>query len=72
MKSNRKSAIETAQKSTKWGIILGTLGKQGNPNILYHLKEKCEKQGRYSNKQNISCLKLFKFNFFMNVVIGIS
>jgi 2-(3-amino-3-carboxypropyl)histidine synthase len=46
MKANRKAAIQTAQKSLKWGIILGTLGKQGNPNILYHLKEKCEKQGK--------------------------
>eukprot|EP00088_Acartia_fossae_P065489 TRINITY_DN8076_c0_g1_i1.p1 TRINITY_DN8076_c0_g1~~TRINITY_DN8076_c0_g1_i1.p1 ORF type:complete len:300 (-),score=47.03 TRINITY_DN8076_c0_g1_i1:25-795(-) len=46
MKTNRKRAIETAQKSAKWGLILGTLGKQGNPNVLHHLKAKCEGKGK--------------------------
>jgi len=46
MKGNRKSAIETAKSSLKWGIILGTLGRQGNPNILHHLKAKCEHKGK--------------------------
>jgi len=46
MKGNRKSAIETAKSSLKWGIILGTLGRQGNPNILHHLKAKCELKGK--------------------------
>jgi len=41
-----KLLLRLLKKSEKWGIILGTLGKQGNPNILYHLKEKCEKQGK--------------------------
>jgi len=45
MKTNRSNAIQRAKQSTKWGIILGTLGKQGNPNILYHLKEQCESKG---------------------------
>ena len=30
--------IVVFQAAKKWGIILGTLGRQGNPNILHHLK----------------------------------
>jgi len=46
MKKNRSSAIAAAKTAAKWGIILGTLGRQGNPNILHHLKEKCERAGK--------------------------
>ena len=46
MKKNRKSAIEKAITADTWGLILGTLGRQGNPNILHHLKEKCEAKGK--------------------------
>ncbi|XP_023342495.1 2-(3-amino-3-carboxypropyl)histidine synthase subunit 1 [Eurytemora carolleeae] len=46
MKRNRLNAINQARNSKTWGIILGTLGRQGNPNILYHLKAKCEKAGK--------------------------
>jgi len=45
MKKNRSNAISLAKNSKKWGIILGTLGRQGNPNILHHLKAKCEVKG---------------------------
>ena len=34
MLRNRKSAIETASKATTFGMILGTLGRQGNPKVL--------------------------------------
>jgi len=46
MKKNRKNAIEKAVESQTWGLILGTLGRQGNPNILHHLKSKCEAKGK--------------------------
>merc|ERR1719167_1255013 len=46
MKKYRKSAIEKAITADTWGLILGTLGRQGNPNILHHLKEKCEAKGK--------------------------
>ena len=46
MKKNRKNAIEKAVKTDSWGLILGTLGRQGNPNILHHLKLKCEAKGK--------------------------
>jgi len=46
MKKNRKNAIEKAVEAQTWGLILGTLGRQGNPNILHHLKSKCEAKGK--------------------------
>jgi len=46
MKKNRKYAIEKAVEAETWGLILGTLGRQGNPNILHHLKSKCEAKGK--------------------------
>jgi 2-(3-amino-3-carboxypropyl)histidine synthase len=35
----RKSAIDVATGAKKYGIILGTLGRQGSPRILNHLEE---------------------------------
>ncbi|KAF2309341.1 hypothetical protein GH714_001674 [Hevea brasiliensis] len=34
MKETRKRAIERAREAKSWGIVLGTLGRQGNPRIL--------------------------------------
>ena len=36
---NRQNAITKAKDQTEWGIILGTLGRQGNVNILERLKK---------------------------------
>lgn len=38
MRQARRKAIETAQKAKQFGLILGTLGRQGNPRILDHLQ----------------------------------
>ena len=43
---NRKSAIVKAQDAKVWGIILGTLGRQGNPKILNLLEAKLKKMNR--------------------------
>uniref|UniRef100_A0A7S4N8D4 2-(3-amino-3-carboxypropyl)histidine synthase subunit 1 n=1 Tax=Paramoeba aestuarina TaxID=180227 RepID=A0A7S4N8D4_9EUKA len=37
MVSVRWQAIEKAKKASKIGVVLGTLGRQGNPNILKHI-----------------------------------
>lgn len=34
MLTNRKGAIETATKAKRFGLILGTLGRQGSPKVL--------------------------------------
>lgn len=45
MKAMRSSQIEEAKKAQKWGIVLGTLGRQGNELILERLKEVMKRRG---------------------------
>ena len=46
MKTNRLSQMEQAKNGRTWGIILGTLGRQGHPKILHLLEEKLNRSGR--------------------------
>lgn len=46
MRRNRQGAIQQARESSTWGLILGTLGRQGNPNVLHHLKARIEASGK--------------------------
>ncbi|KAF2203870.1 diphthamide biosynthesis protein 1 [Delitschia confertaspora ATCC 74209] len=41
----RRTAILTARKAKTWGIILGSLGRQGNPHTLTLIEEHLKKQG---------------------------
>jgi 2-(3-amino-3-carboxypropyl)histidine synthase len=41
----RRTAILAAQKARKWGLILGTLGRQGNPHTLIMIENLLRKQG---------------------------
>jgi 2-(3-amino-3-carboxypropyl)histidine synthase len=41
----RRTAILTSRKGKTWGLIIGTLGRQGNPNTLQKVEELCEKRG---------------------------
>jgi 2-(3-amino-3-carboxypropyl)histidine synthase len=43
---NRQNAITKAKDQTEWGIILGTLGRQGNVNILERLKKAMDDAGK--------------------------
>ena len=45
MKAARRAAIEVATRARSWGIVLGTLGRQGNPNILTHLQARLASRG---------------------------
>ena len=45
MKALRSSQIEEAKKAKKWGIVLGTLGRQGNELILERLKAVMKRRG---------------------------
>jgi 2-(3-amino-3-carboxypropyl)histidine synthase len=40
----RREAILTARKGKKWGLILGTLGRQGNPHTLDKIERMCEER----------------------------
>ncbi|XP_063002705.1 2-(3-amino-3-carboxypropyl)histidine synthase subunit 1 [Elgaria multicarinata webbii] len=46
MQAARKAAIRTASCAGKWGLILGTLGRQGSPAILQHLESCLQALGR--------------------------
>ncbi|KAF6160448.1 hypothetical protein GIB67_019217 [Kingdonia uniflora] len=45
MKSVRKNAIIKAREAKNWGIVLGTLGRQGNPRILDRLQGQMREKG---------------------------
>lgn len=45
MQQTRQSAIEAASKARRWGIILGTLGRQGSPRIADYLEEQLTAAG---------------------------
>ena len=38
MRGARRQAVEKARGARNWGLVLGTLGRQGNPRILEHLR----------------------------------
>jgi 2-(3-amino-3-carboxypropyl)histidine synthase len=46
MKKIRYQAIEAARSATTFGIILGTLGRQGNPAILRKIQEQIRQAGK--------------------------
>ena len=46
MRAARRVAVEAAQTAELWGVVLGTLGRQGNPRILDKLTEMLERKGR--------------------------
>eukprot|EP00835_Amoeboradix_gromovi_P005215 NODE_470_length_8086_cov_0.567422.p3 type:complete len:373 gc:universal NODE_470_length_8086_cov_0.567422:5671-4553(-) len=45
MKKMREFAMIKASKAKKWGIIQGTLGRQGNPHVVDELRRKCLEKG---------------------------
>ncbi|KAJ6191729.1 diphthamide biosynthesis protein 1 [Bipolaris maydis] len=53
----RRSAILTARKARTWGIILGSLGRQGNPHTLTLIEKEL-------SKQNIKCISLLMSEIF--------
>jgi 2-(3-amino-3-carboxypropyl)histidine synthase len=44
MRDARRNAVEKAQNAITWGVVLGTLGRQGNPQILEKIQKILEKQ----------------------------
>ncbi|KAK3946132.1 putative diphthamide synthesis protein-domain-containing protein [Diplogelasinospora grovesii] len=45
MQDLRRDAIRTAKKAKKWGLILGSLGRQGNPNTLTMIEKGLKQRG---------------------------
>lgn len=46
MRAIRLKSIERARSAQRWGLILGTLGRQGSPKVLETLEAKLESLGR--------------------------
>lgn len=46
MRATRLEAIDKARLAQRWGLILGTLGRQGSPKILEHLESRLESLGK--------------------------
>jgi 2-(3-amino-3-carboxypropyl)histidine synthase len=46
MRLVRKNMVERARMAKRWGIVLGTLGRQGNPAILEHLEKRLQERGK--------------------------
>jgi 2-(3-amino-3-carboxypropyl)histidine synthase len=45
MQNLRRSAISTARSAKKWGLILGSLGRQGNPHTMSMIENKLAAKG---------------------------
>ncbi|KAL7936024.1 diphthamide biosynthesis protein 1 [Trichoderma chlorosporum] len=45
MQTVRRSAIQTARKARRWGLILGSLGRQGNPHTLALIERELVERG---------------------------
>lgn len=41
----RRRAIQQAKKATKWGLILGSLGRQGNPHTMTLIEDRLNERG---------------------------
>lgn len=46
MRRNRKLAIDKAKKAKRFGLILGTLGRQGSSKVLEHLQKRLKACGK--------------------------
>ncbi|KAI8070995.1 putative diphthamide synthesis protein-domain-containing protein [Gongronella butleri] len=46
MQSLRKHAIQVGQQAKKYGLILGTLGRQGKPQVMEYLESCIREQGK--------------------------
>ncbi|GFH07010.1 2-(3-amino-3-carboxypropyl)histidine synthase subunit 1, partial [Haematococcus lacustris] len=45
MRAARRKAVERAGTARHWGLVLGTLGRQGNPHLLDHLRDELQSSG---------------------------
>lgn len=46
MRRNRKKAIDASRGATKFGLILGTLGRQGSTKVMEHLQKRLKQHNR--------------------------
>lgn len=45
MRAARRKAVQAATGARRWGVVMGTLGRQGNPRIVEHLEGRLRAKG---------------------------
>lgn len=67
MRRNRKSAIEKAKKAKRFGLILGTLGRQGSSKVLQHLEKRLKDHGKETSIILLSEIFPSKLELFKDI-----
>ncbi|XP_054143083.1 2-(3-amino-3-carboxypropyl)histidine synthase subunit 1 [Melozone crissalis] len=67
----RQDAILTASSARSWGLILGTLGRQGSPSILQHLESRLRALGRPYVRVLLSEIFPIKLKLFPEVDVWV-
>ncbi|XP_043386884.1 2-(3-amino-3-carboxypropyl)histidine synthase subunit 1 isoform X2 [Chelonia mydas] len=67
MQHARQEAIHTAARARSWGLILGTLGRQGSTSILQHLEARLQALGLPFVRVLLSEIFPSKLQLFPNV-----
>jgi len=67
MKSIRFEAIQSAKSAEVFGILLGTLGRQGNPGILTRIRDRLRSHGKKSFIMLVSEITPAKLALFSKV-----
>jgi 2-(3-amino-3-carboxypropyl)histidine synthase len=67
MKSIRFKSIDSAKSAQVFGILLGTLGRQGNPGILNRIRERLKAHGKKSFTMLVSEITPAKLALFSKV-----
>ncbi|EGG16357.1 diphthamide biosynthesis protein 1 [Cavenderia fasciculata] len=67
----RKDAITKSKDAKKYGLILGTLGRQGSPNILIHLEELLKKNNKEYTIVLLSEIFPTKLDLFKDIQVWI-
>lgn len=67
MRRNRKLAIDKAKKSKRFGLILGTLGRQGSNKVLEHLQKRLKSHGKETSIILLSEIFPAKLELFKDI-----
>lgn len=67
MRMLRLQAIDQARSAQRWGLILGTLGRQGSPKVLEHLESRLESLGKSFTRVLLSEIFPGKLELLTNI-----
>ncbi|CAG9827904.1 unnamed protein product [Diabrotica balteata] len=67
MEKIRQSSIQDATNAGTFGVIMGTLGRQGNPNVVEHLRKRLEEVNKKTVVILLSEIFPSKIKLFKNI-----